>query len=397
MSLPPNITKGIFLGLFIALLGFLYFCSSKMLSYWPIDIQYYYIRIAACAIGGILTLKLIHLFAVKAEISERRKGMRLLFLTLFLLFFVVEGIFSFIPRSHGGGITLASRLWFWKYWDTNELGYRDQEIEPRASEATFKIAVLGDSYVAGHGIQDPKDRWSDQLKELLPPGYEVFNIGDNGSHTVDQLAMLRAYPVKPDLLLFSHIPNDMEYFQEPDIHQTIQTADSLWQTQAGFLPLNGLSNHSFLFDYFHNKFKNVFHSYQVQELEDLQKYPSGLTIWTDRDKLNFHLLQIQKILDHGAVEGYPVVTVLWPSTHEAQIDVSRTVVNQPIESYCQARNYPVFDTYPALKEIPFKDRIVSVLDVHPSPASCQKVAKDLHAFLVAEDLLSPSPSSSETE
>ena len=48
--------------------------------------------------------------------------------SFFILFIVLETVFMFIPRSHSADFTLASRLWYARYWKpVNTLGFRDRE------------------------------------------------------------------------------------------------------------------------------------------------------------------------------------------------------------------------------------------------------------------------------
>src|SRR6185436_234575 len=80
-----------------------------------------------------------------------------------LVLLAVEGVFSMVERSHAVGYTLAARLWFARHWSTpnNSLGYRDVE---HPDDGRKKLFVLGDSFVAGVGIADARERFSDLLQ-----------------------------------------------------------------------------------------------------------------------------------------------------------------------------------------------------------------------------------------
>src|SRR5262245_21618978 len=72
-----------------------------------------------------------------------------------------EGVFSMIDRSHAVGYTLAARLWFARHWTPpgNSFGYRDVE---HPDDGKKKLFVLGDSFVAGMGIRDVRERFTDR-------------------------------------------------------------------------------------------------------------------------------------------------------------------------------------------------------------------------------------------
>lgn len=48
------------------------------------------------------------------------------------------------------------------------------------AEGKVKVACVGDSITAGAGIKDPKQRYPNQLQDMLGPTYEVKNFGVSG-------------------------------------------------------------------------------------------------------------------------------------------------------------------------------------------------------------------------
>src|SRR5437870_6304289 len=71
---------------------------------------------------------------------------------------------DFIARR-GGGPSYRS----------NSLGFRDREVPPKSPDR-YRIAVIGDSFAWGQGVEE-RDRFSNLLEEFLGPRYEVFNFG----------------------------------------------------------------------------------------------------------------------------------------------------------------------------------------------------------------------------
>ena len=83
----------------------------------------------------------------------------------------------FAVSSDAFGHTLASRQWFAKYWKPiNSFGYRDIEHDLKNLGGKKLLFVVGDSFVAGHGITNPRDRFSDVLGAQLEENWEVFKI-----------------------------------------------------------------------------------------------------------------------------------------------------------------------------------------------------------------------------
>jgi hypothetical protein len=81
--------------------------------------------------------------------------------TIIYLFLALEILFySSFAVSDTFGFTLASRRWEERYWrPINSFGYRD--VEHNLTELGNKkvLFVVGDSFVAGHGISQTENRF----------------------------------------------------------------------------------------------------------------------------------------------------------------------------------------------------------------------------------------------
>ncbi len=92
---------------------------------------------------------------------------------------------------------------------TNKLGFREREIPPKNPER-YRIAVVGDSFTWGQGIEEAQ-RFSNLLEGLLGPGFEVLNFGRPGNNMPEHLEVLeQALPVAPDFILLQLYINDFE-------------------------------------------------------------------------------------------------------------------------------------------------------------------------------------------
>src|SRR5262249_16838861 len=91
----------------------------------------------------------------------------------------------------------------------NSFGYRDIEHDPKEFVGRQLIVVTGDSLVAGHGIRDINDRFSNILQRNLGNGYVIVNLGMDGWDTVDELQAVSCFPYKPRKLILSYYVNDI--------------------------------------------------------------------------------------------------------------------------------------------------------------------------------------------
>jgi hypothetical protein len=102
---------------------------------------------------------------------------------------------------------------------TNSRGLRGPEIPLARSSDEFRIALLGDSFVAGFGVDD-EQLMSAQLQGLLNPppptsgsrSVQVINLGRVGTSTIGELDIYEALgrPYRPDVVVLVYfLGNDL--------------------------------------------------------------------------------------------------------------------------------------------------------------------------------------------
>lgn len=128
------------------------------------NIMVNYFRLVVIVFLFIESVSLFNLLFIQNNVSAVWKNIGLILFSFYIMLLLLEAIFSFIPRSHGDGSSMASRLWFSNYWNPiNQDGFRDSE--PQISDSL--VLFIGDSFTSGHGINQVEDRFSDQVKLAL--------------------------------------------------------------------------------------------------------------------------------------------------------------------------------------------------------------------------------------
>jgi hypothetical protein len=123
--------------------------------------------------------------------------------------FVVRLVFADVTTTNDNTSFFARR---WRSGlSSNSLGFREREIDPEPAEGVYRIAVIGDSFTWGQGI-DRSDRMTERLQALLDHTsgrFEVLNFGLPGRETVDHLRTLRdvVLPLHPDFVLLQWFIN----------------------------------------------------------------------------------------------------------------------------------------------------------------------------------------------
>jgi len=92
----------------------------------------------------------------------------------------------------------------------NRGGFRDVEHTEAALRSTRRLLVLGDSFAAGSGVPDYRDRFANLLEDRLGEKWSMVLLAKPGWHTDRQLEALEGFPLAPSQVLLSYYLNDIE-------------------------------------------------------------------------------------------------------------------------------------------------------------------------------------------
>jgi hypothetical protein len=76
--------------------------------------------------------------------------------------------------------------------------------------STRRLMVLGDSFAAGSGVEDYRDRFANILGTELGKGWTAIVVAMPGWNTVDEAEALERFPYPPQVLVLSVYLNDIE-------------------------------------------------------------------------------------------------------------------------------------------------------------------------------------------
>lgn len=316
----------------------------------------FYIRLTKTVFWLLLVIEILRIFyygVVKSKAKGLLANIVTLVVPLLMVLVFLEIVFMYIPQSHEGVLSKASQIWWEKYWNpVNAQGYRDKEIEAGTNKT--KVLVIGDSFAAGHGLENLDDRFSDQLENKLGKDkYVVYNLGVSGSDTRDEAKRLTGFPVKPDVIVLQYFPNDIE-----------KAARENGLTLTGAEPYNDLHGpwatlvKRFYLPNFvywqlpHGSFGGTFESF-------VQKS------YTDSTVLNAHFRDLNQMLAYRDSTNAKMYAVFVPFLF--QLDKSAQYT-RPVEDYLKVHGVKVVTLTDGIKKIEDKDRVVGKNDGHAGPA-----------------------------
>jgi lysophospholipase L1-like esterase len=117
-------------------------------------------------------------------------------------------------------INLYNSVTHYKYTSRiNSDGFRDAEYSIKKPNNTIRIAVIGDSYTFGHGLENLYSAYPKVLENYLNKNqkeinYQVLNFGFPGANVLDLYWILKYKVIKynPDIIMYAYYPNDLEFF-----------------------------------------------------------------------------------------------------------------------------------------------------------------------------------------
>lgn len=320
----------------------------------------------------LLLAKVFHLGVVKATMGSWMAKLRpvatVAFSTLATLL-VLEGIFLFVARSNSNNATLASKVWFARHWHLNPWGYRDAAEAVPAHPSKHHLVLVGDSFLAGHGIRDTAHRFSNLLQARLGPAWRVHNHGQNGASAEDVLEQLAFCPFTPDLILYCWFVNDIQGaarqvgFPSPNAHLQPPSPISL---------IHG----SYFFNYLHALFPDT---------EVGQAYFSFLgRAYHDHQVLSLYRTQLLQIHEVALQKGAKFAVVLFPTMDVASM---ASIPIQDERAFWQERDVPCLYLASTFLGHGEEDLVVNSSDRHPNELAHRLAAHAIWKWLNQENLL----------
>lgn len=266
-------------------------------------------------------------------------------------------------RTSGNAGDYIAQSGRWSPGPSNSLGFREREIPPK-SAARYRIAVIGDSFTWGQGIER-NERYSNLLEQMLGPGYEVFNFAIPGDNMPEHLTRLTsALSVSPDFVLLELYINDWETpeMKRPHAYPLLPTSlDSR------------LEQSSQLYVLIRDQWGNL------QERVGLSESYDHYMERNLRDPLAPNSreasAQLFEFFDRARAAGVPAGEILFPATDELGPHYSFGYLHERVRQTCAAEQVPCLDLLPVFSTFPNPRGLwVSPFDAHPNAIANRRAA-----------------------
>lgn len=310
---------------------------------------------------GLLALALQRRYPRLSPIAAR------LLLSYAALMLVLIGAELYLRHQHtdsGWSFTLAYRNWYERYYQENSWGFRDAEHSPDDYADQTKVLIIGDSFAAGWGVQDPSERFGDVLAAHLGADYAVMLAARPGGTPERALNWLRDYPIKPDVVIYQYYLNDID--------DAALSIGDFWRFTIPDYP--AFIDESHLANFVYWRIAPLFSAMQVSD-------DASYWAWNDRTFENavifeLHRAELEAIMD--AVEGLEarLIVVLFPNMRDPVGSIGHL---DAIEAVFRARGYgEILALDDEVVHWSVDEATVSWRDAHPSAAFHRRVGDLLY-------------------
>jgi hypothetical protein len=263
----------------------------------------------------------------------------------------------------------------------NRYGFNDKEHAPRKAPGVARIAVLGDSFIWGVGVED-RVIWTRKLERLLNQSgvkAEILNWGKPGWSTLDQYQFLKSEGAgfDFDLLLVGYVVND-PVMDGSNIKRFIYNGGVIERIivrpLSRYLFPNAISMSVDLI----NEFFNTFFDYG---------YPKWLHRMYQEDNLKQYSTLLKDLAEYCKARHIPMLFVMTPENHHPMLQQRFEQVIPLLKN----AGIDYVNLYPAvhqeLHHIPNRKLWGNPADGHPGDAVTDVYARFLHRYLLEGNYL----------
>jgi len=246
----------------------------------------------------------------------------------------------------------------------NSLGLRGGECRLEPTPGRTRIALVGDSFTLGIGVQD-EDTLPAQLERALGTAeFEVLNFGVSATGTVEQVQYLEGFVLRfaPQVVVLVFFLNDtereatMRYLTQPRAFATLRRGSYLLNAVVGRIERAQLRG---------QMLRHYREGYEDQN-------PAWRTV---RDEI----VRARALLDERGVELvvaiHPVLVDLQPGRYPF------AGIHAKVRDWCAGRGIAVVDLHDALSGQRASELWVHPNDKHPNERANHRSAEHLAAFL----------------
>lgn len=295
---------------------------------------------------------------------------------------IMEAFFGFFyDQTDSFGVTITSRRWLNRHYRNNNLEFRDdKDYYLKKANGKRRIVFIGDSYTAGHGVKDIKDRFSNRVEDRLARKvgsgyYEIYTIAIGGWDTIDEIDYLSGLVengFETDIVVLCFNMNDIGF-------ASINGNINLQKIRAQ-APTNWLLQNSFFLNFLYARLK-LFSMPEVKGYFDwLDSSYADAETWLHEKKM------LEDFIELCRNNNYKLKVAIFPLIGDLTRDFKMKDAHKKVSDFFKSRGVPCIDLADKLKEFPEKRVVVNRFDAHPNEFAHSVIADEIWTKFVEKEL-----------
>lgn len=307
---------------------------------------------------------------------------------------------AFLPNAEVIHVGIPTKI--------NSLGLRNKEIEMHKGKNILRLAMFGDSFTYGYGLQTT-DTLPGQLETRLNSGgnssieKQVVNFGVSGVNSFEEMMYALNYGVRfnPDIIIIVWIYNDIEmngytlqdlaYFKlngTVSVKRESVSSDAMGERVGSYKGEHSLTMH-------------FWNSYEKLKKKSRLMWIVGRGSKRFFQKLGFHLKKSEEIIYADAnSEGFKLsfdslkflheqlskmniefYIVIYPPLQSVQDDYYNSLINKKVEDFCIRHSIPYLNLFDSFRGREASRLQMSTIDAHPSRYAHEIASKAIDVYL----------------
>jgi hypothetical protein len=328
----------------------------------------------------ILTGLLLYLFSKTTPYFKKAQWLRWIIGNIMVFVLLVsivilcgEVYYRFIyDTTDSFGLTKTSIEWHKRHYNFNNYHVRDSiNYTPKLSGKP-RITFVGDSFTAGHGINDIENRFVNRIRKTRPK-LEIHAIADNGWDTYKQFATLLKLSQQGyqfDTVVLVYVLNDISDL----IPKWKQVIERIYYVEPGFI---------FEHSYFLN---TLYYRFYVTIDPDISSYYSFVIDAYDGPVWQDHIKMLKSIKHGFDVRNVDFYVVTFPFIQALGKDYKYRDIHNKLGQFWNSLGAKHLDLLDIFETCPAKDLVVNKFDAHPNQQAHAMAAEAIIEFLETHNI-----------
>lgn len=299
-----------------------------------------------------------------------------LFLTtcLIILFFGAETCYRFfVDTTDSFAISKVTHRWGRRHYKTNNVKLRDNvDYLLKRQPGLRRLTFIGDSFTAGHGVNDVDDRFANLIRKSLYDK-EIHILAGNGYDTDRQFLYLKQFHddfgYEMDMVVLVYNLNDIA-FLIPESQEIVKRIYD-YEKELGYIGQNS---------YFWNE---AFFRWKAMTDPDMKSYFGYLKDSYREGSVNWVNMQnyLGDMISYCEDNSIELMVVTFPFIHNFDKEYAFTEAHLQLAEFWSEKGIPHFDLLPAFLPHKNENLVVNSFDAHPNERAHQIAAEAIEGFI----------------